>query len=240
MKKMIKTMLSFAAVVSAVTFSVVSCGPEGPVGEGYGDGQDKGPTEEQLAYADSLETALYKQARAMQVVLTSSEEPVLVSSCVAEEAENTYTITLTTGASFPIFIDNDETYADALSYVESEGKKLWAICDKDGNIVPVEDADGAGVELIIHIDMVGRLQAGRHASPVLLLLRHKRNGNSHQAKYVEQFFHSGQVVNPRGISSQPQRAQSRFQEGKKCASRQSCPLHQAQTHEAPVKRSSPA
>lgn len=153
MKKMIKTMLSFAAVVSAVTFSFVSCGPEGPVGEGEGDGQDKGPTEEQLAYADSLETALYKQARAMQVVLTSSEEPVLVSSCVAEEAENTYTITLTTGASFPIFIDNDETYADALSYVESEGKKFWAICDKDGNIVPVEDADGAGVELSATFDI---------------------------------------------------------------------------------------
>ena len=98
MKKMIKTMLSFAAVVSAVTFSVVSCGPEGPVGAGNGDGPDKGPTEEQLAYADSVETALYKQARAMQVVLTG--ESVQVSGCQATETEGLYEITLSTGASF--------------------------------------------------------------------------------------------------------------------------------------------
>ena len=54
MTKKIKTMLSFAAVLSAVAFSAISCDPEGPVDEGEGNG----PTEEQLAFADSVENAL--------------------------------------------------------------------------------------------------------------------------------------------------------------------------------------
>lgn len=151
MKKMIKTMLSFAAVVSAVTFSVVSCGPEGPVGAGNGDGPDKGPTEEQLAYADSVETALYKQARAMQVVLTG--ESVQVSGCQATETEGLYEITLSTGASFVGYPGADENRKTVLSYVEEDGVKSWAAYDEQGLAAAFKDEDGASVALTATVDV---------------------------------------------------------------------------------------
>ena len=151
MKKLIKTMLSFAAVVSAVAFFAVSCGPEGPVGEGDGDEQDKGPTEEQLAYADSVETALYKQARAMQVVLTG--ESVQVSGCQATETEGLYEITLSTGASFVGYPGVDENRKTVLSYIEEEGTRCWAVYDEQGVASAIRDEDGTPVALTATVDV---------------------------------------------------------------------------------------
>lgn len=149
MKTCIKTIVGFVALFVSFAMALVSCGQE----LGPDNGTDPKVDEAYEAWVDSLENALYRQARAMQIVLTPSDEPVLVSSCVAEDVDNLYSITLSTGASFSILIDESEDYADALSYVEIEGKNYWAICDKDGNIVAVEDAEGSNVEVSTSVDV---------------------------------------------------------------------------------------
>lgn len=149
MKTYSMKIFGFVASVAAAVLMVASCGPElGP------DQQGGGQVDETYeSFVDSLENVMYRQARAMQIVLTPSEEPVSVSSCVAGEEENIYEITLSTGASFPILIDEDEEFAEALSYVEEDGKMYWAICDKEGNVAAVEDAEGTKVELSATVDV---------------------------------------------------------------------------------------
>ena len=150
MKTYSMKIFGFVASVAAAVLMVASCGPElGP------DQQGGGQVDEAYeSFVDSLENALYRQARAMQVVLTPSEEPVLVSSCEQkEDVENMYVITLSTGAAFPIIVDEDETYADAMTYVESDGGRCWALCDKEGNVAALENAEGAEIELVTPVDV---------------------------------------------------------------------------------------
>ena len=149
MKTFIENALKSVVTFAFAAAALVACNPDlGPE-----DGDNPVVDEAYLSLVDSLENAMYKQARAMQIVLTPSEEPVTVSSCVAGKAENIYEITLSTGLSFPIVIDEDEAYVNALSYVEADGKKYWALCDKEGNVTAVEDAEGAKVELATSVDV---------------------------------------------------------------------------------------
>ena len=146
MTKKIKTMLSFAAVLSAVAFSAISCDPEGPVDEGEGNG----PTEEQLAFADSVENALYRQARAMQVLLTG--EAVQISSCQATRTEGQYEITLSTGASFVGYEGEDEGRETILTVVKDEEAMFWATYGEDGTASAVKNDQGESVALAAAVD----------------------------------------------------------------------------------------
>ena len=106
---------------------VLSCNPD-PLPE---DNAPKGPTEEELAYVDSLENALYRQVRAMQVVLTTDD--LLIESCVPGQ-DGASVITFSTGASVAVYPDAADSYTQMFTYVEEEEQK-YIVFNSNGDKV---------------------------------------------------------------------------------------------------------
>lgn len=100
---------------------------------------------------DSLKTVLYRQTRAMQLVLTA--ENIQISACNQTEIEGLYEVSLSTGASFIAYVDEDDIFTDVLTYVESDGQKCWAVNDKEGNAVAIEDKAGKKLALTSSVDV---------------------------------------------------------------------------------------
>ena len=106
---------------------VISCNPDS-IPE---DNAPKGPTEEELAYVDSLENALYRQVRAMQVVLTTDD--LLIESCVPGQ-DGASVITFSTGASVAVYPDAADSYTQMFTYVEEEEQK-YIVLNSNGDKV---------------------------------------------------------------------------------------------------------
>ena len=161
---MFRFILSFAVVAAAFA----SCGPDDPVepekepgtevdpgkepedDKGDDSGEDSGNDSgknELAALIDSLENVLYKQVRAMQLVLTG--DAVLIDTF--EQKDGNYEIGLTTGASFVVAAD--AAYASLLSFVEEGDSKYWALLDKTGEVAAVTDVEGAKINVADAIDV---------------------------------------------------------------------------------------
>ena len=154
MKINFKYLSRAAAALCFAVMTIVACKPDnGPVEEeGVGGGTGDDPVVEQpVEKNDSLVNVLYKQARAMQVVLTG--EGVQVASVKAEGDKGLYNITLSTGAAFQVYVDAAEEFAGVLTYVEADGQKYWAVADKDGQVQPVVDQKGAKIALTSEMDV---------------------------------------------------------------------------------------
>lgn len=157
MKTCVKLILKSVACISFAVAALVACEEEiKPDGDDTGnEGGTEQPVtpEEPTELMDSLENALYRQARAMQLILTG--EDVLVSSCAhaQEGIENLYDITLTTGAAFTMFSDENGEFASALSYLDEDGVKYWALTDKDGKVSAVLDAEGKKIAMDASVDV---------------------------------------------------------------------------------------
>ena len=125
-----KCFISMAKVVVAMCMAatvVISCNPDS-IPE---DNAPKGPTEEELAYVDSLENALYRQVRAMQVVLTTDD--LLIESCVPGQ-DGASVITFSTGASVAVYPDAADSYTQMFTYVEEEEQK-YIVLNSNGDKV---------------------------------------------------------------------------------------------------------
>ena len=130
----------------------VSCGPDDPQEEIEKPDTETeeptpdpapGPGDEVNPLVDSLENVLYRQVRAMQLVLTG--EDVMIASCTQKGEEGQYEVSFTSGASFTAIVDDADEFTEVLSYTEADGVKYWAISDKDGNVTDVKDAEGKKV-----------------------------------------------------------------------------------------------
>ena len=152
MKKSMTVLFRYLASFCLILAVAVSCGPEDPQ-QGTDDkdpdtevpAPEPGPGKEENPLVDSLENVLYRQVRAMQLVLTGEE--VLIASCTQKGAENQYEVSFTSGASFTAIVDEADEFTEVLSYTEADGVKYWAIRDKDGNIVDVKDAEGKKISM---------------------------------------------------------------------------------------------
>lgn len=148
MKTYFKSAVRFAASFLGAAVMLVACNPDlGP--EDPGKDPQKDP--EYLSLVDSLETVMFKQAKAMQLVLVG--EDVLISSCSQTQDEGVYEISLTSGESFRILLDDAGDYVSAMAYIEEEGVKYWAVSDKEGDLAPVLNAEGAKVPLASILDV---------------------------------------------------------------------------------------
>ena len=154
MKKSMTVLFRYLASFCLILAVAVSCGPEdpqqgteepGPGTEEPAPGPTPGPGEEENPLVDSLENVLYRQVRAMQLVLTG--EDVMIASCAQKGEEGQYEVSFTSGASFIGLVDDADEFTEVLSYTEADGVKYWAICDKDGNISDVKDAEGKKVSM---------------------------------------------------------------------------------------------
>ncbi|MBE6251191.1 MAG: hypothetical protein E7111_05995 [Bacteroidales bacterium] len=147
MKTLFNSMFRYLAMAFMAIFPLIACTPE----EKPDGGQvDPGMTEEQIAYADSLADALYKQARVMQLVLTNDQ--VLVSSCAPTEQEGVYKVTMSTGASFEAHASDVQDRTILLSYLVEDDVKYWAAALKDAEMTAFKDADGEMVALTTGLD----------------------------------------------------------------------------------------
>lgn len=109
------------------------------------------PAEEDITgLVDSLENVFYKQVRAMQLVLTG--EDVSVASCAVSE-EGLCQVSFTNGASFSALLDAEDAVPDALTYVEENGARYWALYDAEGNAAAIQDAEGAKLEVSASADV---------------------------------------------------------------------------------------
>ena len=136
-----------AAMLSIALLPQVACTPE----ETPDGGLDNiGMTEEQIAYADSLADALYKQARVMQLVLADGD--VLVSSCAPTQQEGVYKVTMSTGASFEAYAGDLQDRTMLLSYVVDGDVKYWAAALKGAEMAAFKDAENEMVALTEGLD----------------------------------------------------------------------------------------
>lgn len=146
MKTYAMTMFRGLAAIAVAFAMVVCCTPDPLPDEG-----DQKQEENITDLVDSLENAFYKQARAMQLVLTG--EDVAVSSCSVAEETGVLQVSFTNGASFSVLLDQEDVIADALTYTEDGDVKYWAVSDKDGNVTVVEDVEGNKAELTSAVDV---------------------------------------------------------------------------------------
>ena len=126
-------MAKVVVAVCTVAVAAIACNPDNLPENG-----PKGPTKEELAYVDSLENALYRQVRAMQVVLTTDD--VVVESC-SSQLGGVRLITLSTGASFAIYPDAADTYTQMFSCVEEEGEKYLIVNSDSVKVAITEELD---------------------------------------------------------------------------------------------------
>lgn len=148
MKTFIKSAVKHAALFSFAALMLMACKPD-PLPDNTLEGD-----EAYVSLVDSLENVMFRQAKAMQFLLTG--EDVLVASCVENEKENLYEITLASGAastSFLIDADPENTYMSVLSYTETEGQMCWALRGKEGNVAALEGADGNKLPLTAALDV---------------------------------------------------------------------------------------
>ena len=83
MKTMKNSILKLASALSLAVALMVSCGPDAPVKPGEPEEPETPDTpvvDELKEYKDSLKLVLYKQAKAMQDILTAAES-VTVTDC---------------------------------------------------------------------------------------------------------------------------------------------------------------
>lgn len=137
-----------ATVLAVMVVCAVACAPEQlPDEDKPGDG-----SQEELVnpLADSLENVIYKQARAMQLMLV--EEDVHIKSFKNTEQEGVCEISLTSGASFNVLLG--DAVSGILSYVEEDSVKYWALIDKDGSVSAVSDSEGRKVPMTAEMDIL--------------------------------------------------------------------------------------
>lgn len=159
MKKSMTVLFRYLASFCLILAVAVSCGPEdpqqgteepGPGTEEPAPGPTPGPGEEN-PLVDSLENVLYRQVRAMQLVLTGEE--VMIATCAQKGEADQYEVSFTSGASFTAIVDEAGEFTELLSYTEADGVKYWAISDKDGNLAEVKDAEGKKVAVETSADI---------------------------------------------------------------------------------------
>ena len=152
MKKSMTVLFRYLASFCLILAVAVSCGPNDPQEEIEKPDTETeeptpdpapGPGDEVNPLVDSLENVLYRQVRAMQLVLTG--EDVMIASCTQKGEEGQYEVSFTSGASFTAIVDDADEFTEVLSYTEADGVKYWAISDKDGNVTDVKDAEGKKV-----------------------------------------------------------------------------------------------
>ena len=146
MKTYVMTMFRGLAAMAVAFAMVVCCTPDPMQGEDSGNQE----VEDVTGLVDSLENVFYKQVRAMQQVLT--EEDVFVASCDVNE-NGIFQVSLVSGLSFSVALDENDEIADALTYIAHGDNMYWAVLDKDGNPVAVEDVEGNMVELTTSADV---------------------------------------------------------------------------------------
>lgn len=155
MKTCARKILKSAACLFVALAAIASCKPDIVPEDDKnepGDGPGTEDKEDITAMVDSVENVLYRQVRAMQLVLTDAD--VLVSSCKATENAGQYEITLSTGASFSIYTDEADIFSDVLSFYFAEsGSTYWALCDGEGNSAPVKDSEGAMLDMKESVDV---------------------------------------------------------------------------------------
>ena len=147
MKTFFNNFLKSTALLSVMIMSAVACEPEQlPEDDKPGDL----PQEEQAdPHADSLENVIYRQARAMQLMLV--EEDVQLKSFKNTEQEGVCEISLTSGPSFQMLLDDG--VPGILSYVEEDGVKYWALLDKEGDVSAISDPEGKKVPMTAEMDI---------------------------------------------------------------------------------------
>lgn len=158
MKKSMTVLFRYLASFCLILALTVACRPDDPLQgtdtpgsetENPSPGPDQGEVVNPLV--DSLESVLYRQVRAMQLVLTG--EDVMISSCSQKGAENQYEISFTSGASFTILVDKNDEFTEVMTYTEADSVKYWALCDQKGNVLDVKDAEGKKIPVDQHGDI---------------------------------------------------------------------------------------
>lgn len=127
-----KTAVKTLVVLSAFALFLTSCNPEDKL-QGQG-----GDNEKQEQFADSLNAAFAKQARALAAL--AMEETIGVNSC-SVQSNGTVQVVLTDGTSF-VSYPGDVEYFGVLSYLVQEDQTVWAVLDKEGNAQALKNGEG--------------------------------------------------------------------------------------------------
>ena len=127
-----KTAAKTLVVLSAFALFLTSCNPEDKL-QGQG-----GDNEKQEQFADSLNAAFAKQARALAAL--AMEETIGVNSC-SVQSNGTVQVVLTDGTSF-VSYPGDVEYFGVLSYLVQEDQTVWAVLDKEGNAQVLKNNEG--------------------------------------------------------------------------------------------------
>ena len=160
MKTMKNPILKLAAAFSMAVALMVSCGPDAPVEPVNPDTPDSPGTpdapvvDEAKAYKDSLKLVLYKQAKAMQDILTA-EEPVTVTGCrqlQKDEKEGLYEISLSSELTFQVFVGQDDKFTEPITCVAEGDKKYWAYVDATGQVTAFADLQGNKLAMTTALD----------------------------------------------------------------------------------------
>ena len=147
MKAFFSSFFRYAAVMAVIAMFVAACNPEQlPEDDKSGDQTQE---EQKNPLADSLENVIYRQARAMQLMLV--EEDVQLKSFKNTEQEGVCEISLTSGPSFQMLLDDG--VPGILSYVEEDGVKYWALLDKEGDVSAISDPEGKKVPMTAEMDI---------------------------------------------------------------------------------------
>ena len=157
MKTMKNPILKLAAAFSMAVALMVSCGPDAPVEPEQPDTPDTPETpvvDEKNEYKDSLKLVLYKQAKAMQDILTS-EEAVTITGCrqmQKDEKQDLYEISLSSELTFQVFVGQEDKFTEPLTCVTADGKKYWAYMDATGQVTAFADAQGNKLAMTSDLD----------------------------------------------------------------------------------------
>jgi len=142
MKTCIDYFLRFATLLFAMVMMLAACEQE--VGPG-----DEGDGEQMTELADSLENVIYRQVRAMQIMLVG--EDVQIASCREAEQEGVYEITLSSGASFPVLVGDQSPVI--MGYEGTGAEKCWAVADGTGKLTALTDAEGNRLPMTSEMDV---------------------------------------------------------------------------------------